>query len=338
MNIQIFKLHFLTPLHIGDNRPNYESCEGFIRSDTLFSALINAWQLLYPEDCDLLFPQDAPATMTFPYFSISSAFPYLGDELFFPKPHLKLPLTNDPSTPNLAKKIKKLTWLTQSRFEDCLSRRPFTLQESNIIGEKFLSAHSWNEQPPIMTIGDAPRIVKDRSNEQTEIYYYSRLYFAADAGLFFLARIQEQWQTKFRTVLNLLGDEGIGGDRSVGHGRFQVQSTGPLTISLPPSAKHFITLALYHPQPSELPTIISTASYELLLRSGWIYSGQGKSLRRAAVRMFTEGSVFTGTAQTYGDLVKVQDPLPTKNLHHAVYRYGQALTLPIAFLTAEELC
>jgi len=338
MKLTLFKLKFRTPLHIGDNRPHYESCEGFIRSDTLFSALINAWQLLYPDDLKTFFPEEAPDSVQFPFFRISSAFPYLNDELFFPKPCARLPFKNDAENePGLAKKIKKISWLTKLYFEHCLSNEQFVLNADELIGvDKFLSCKIWTEQPKIMEIADSPRIVKDRATEQTEIFYYSRLFFADDAGLFFLATFPgETWKSKFISVLRLLGDEGIGGDRSIGHGLFEVaEMMENFEIRVPQKTDSYLTLALYHPRNDECSNLIPGSSYDLTVRSGWVYSGRGLSLRRNAVRMFTEGSVFSGNGENSGDVVKVLEKMPEFKLNHAVFRYGQALGLPI--LVPEE--
>jgi len=332
MQYSIFKLRFRTPLHIGDTRPNYESCEEFVHSDTLFSALVNTWRLLYPADLPVFFPDNHPDAVAFPYFRISSAFPFSGNELFFPKPYWSPPHTENDD-PGQAKTFKKLTWIAQPHFENWLKGESLTIKGNYLSRDKrFLFGHAVpTEISNPVAVQDSPRVRKDRETEQTEIFYYSRLYFDADAGLYFLASFQNQeWREKFGAVMNLLGDEGLGGDRSVGNGLFEVaEKSDSFTLHLPEQSAHSVTLALYHPQPDELKANLKDAYYEMTNRSGWVFSGRGRSLRRNNVRMFAEGSVFSGPAGNYGDVVKVLDPLPEQNLNHAVYRYGQAFYLPI---------
>ncbi|MFA4907405.1 MAG: type III-A CRISPR-associated RAMP protein Csm4 [archaeon] len=338
MKLTLFKLKFRTPLHIGDNRPHYESCEGFIHSDTLFSALINAWQLLYPDDLKTFFPEEAPDSVQFPFFRISSAFPFAGRDIFFPKPYIAPQFRESESKPGDAKRFKRLVWIAKPYFEHWLNREEFNIDEKCLSPDKhflFSTQVDENKSNPL-AVQDSPRIVKDRATEQTEIFYYSRLFFAADAGLFFLATFPDKdWKLKFITALNLLGDEGIGGDRSVGHGLFEVAETMEnFEIRVPANANHFLTLTLYHPRADERLNLLTRSSYDLTVRSGWVYSGRGLSLRRNAVRMFTEGSVFSGNGENSGDVVKVLEKMPEFKLNHAVFRYGQALGLPI--LVPEE--
>lgn len=337
MQFTIFKLKFRTPLHIGDNRPNYESCERFVHSDTLFSALINTWKLLYPDDLDVFFPESAPASISFPYFRISSAFPFAGEELFFPKPFYSPPYPQDGDSGD-AKTFKKLIWIGKNHLEQWLKGESLKIEDACLSPDKhFLFSDKIPEyQPNPVIVQDSPRIRKDRETEQTEIFYYSRLYFAENAGLYFLATFQnEEWERKFNAVLNLLGDEGLGGDRTVGNGLFEViERKEGFSLILPEKSNHFLTLSLYHPKSGEMSKNLDNSYYELINRSGWVYSGRGHSLRRNNVRMFSEGSVFCGSGNERGDVVKVLDPLPELNLPHAVYRYGQVLSLPIS--VAEE--
>ncbi len=340
MQLTLYKLKFRTPLHIGDNRPNYESCEGFIHSDTLFSALMNAWRLLYPEDLEVFFPATHPETLTIPHFRISSAFPFAGQDLFFPKPYYTPPRP-DKEEAGDAKAFKKLAWIAQPYFENWLSGKCLTIDKDYLSSDKrfLFSAKAIKGHSNPVAVQDSPRVRKDLETEQTEIFYYSRLYFTENAGLYFMAVFQnEEWQKKFTAVLNLLGDEGLGGDRSVGNGLFEVlEMNTHFKMRLPEKTTHFLTLALYHPQAVELKPNLEKAYYELINRSGWVYSGRGYSLRRNNVRMFTEGSVFAGPPGEYGDIVKVLDPLPEQNLKHAIYRYGQAFSLPIAVTEETEL-
>ena len=71
--------------------------------------------------------------------------------------------------------------------------------------------------------------------------------------------------------------------------------------------------------------LLENSSYELQERGGWITSSaSGRQLRRKAVQMFAEGSVFS--VQPQGKLANVT-PEPFKD--HNIYRSGISLSLPI---------
>lgn len=86
-----------------------------------------------------------------------------------------------------------------------------------------------------------------------------------------------------------------------------------------------MTLSLYRPRKDEIP-YIKNGFYEIVGRSGWIYSQDKRNMRRKFLRMFTEGSTFQSHKGTYGGLIKVN---PSGFEIHDVYRYGYAFPLPI---------
>lgn len=335
MSYKLYKLKFVTPLHIGTNRPGFESSDEILHSDTLFSALINCWSQLYPEDLSVFFPAETDS-LVIPFFNISSAFPYMKDTLYLPKPYLPLNIPPDiiESNPNIIKKLKNIAYISQALFEKTIKGEEINLSPEWISGDgKFAASQAYNkreagERPFVMI--DVPRIVKYRRTEEATPFYFTRIKFHRDAGLFFLAKFKNRdWERKFTTVLRLLGDTGVGGDRSVGHGLFEVDSINELNLKIPTNATHFLTLSLYHPTPDEVQKITDDAFYQLTERKGWVFSGSSKPLRRQTVRMFREGSVFPGNVQACGNTIRVMKKQPELNLHHDVYRFGQALAVPL---------
>ncbi|MBC8186279.1 type III-A CRISPR-associated RAMP protein Csm4 [candidate division KSB1 bacterium] len=332
MKFICFKLWFKRPIHIGGNQPGFEHTDEFIHSDTLFSALVNVWQMLYPDDMGMFFPQSKNGSLDFPFFRISSAYPFVKDQFYFPKPNWKLgkPQTSFHS-PEIAKKIKKLSWIELSIFESWLNGE----LEGFIPEETYGDGRYWNRGEKTerdqefypMRIEDSPRIVKDRTTETTDIFYFSRLFFAEECGLFFLVDFHdESLREKFQASLRLLGDEGIGGDRSVGNGQFEVGET-TVEIRTPEDSKYFVSLSLVHPKNGEASKLGDYSSYDLITRRGWIHSERGLPLRRQAVRMFTEGSVFSGFCPE-GDIVRVLEKTTAPDLAHDVFRYGKCFCLP----------
>ena len=333
MTYKLFKLNFVTPLHIGTNRPGFENSAEILHSDSLFSALVNCWIQLYPDDIPLFFPEESDS-LVIPFFNISSAFPYFRDTLFFPKPYLQLNIPQDiiEANPNLIKKLKSVTYVSQPIFEAAINNQELLFEDNWFDRSgKFADGQLFNKsesKSPFKMI-DVPRVVIDRMTGETMPFNFTRIRFQKDAGLYFLAEFQDtEWEKRFTAVLRLLGDTGIGGDRSVGHGLFEIEEIRDLNINVPENSGYFMTLSLYHPTETEQRSINEKASYQIIERKGWVFSGNAKPLRRQTVRMFTEGSIFPGDIKQYGDTIRVLKKEPGLNLNHDVFRFGQALVVP----------
>ncbi len=327
---KLFKLKFLTPVHFGTNRPGFEDIDNVLHSDTLFSAIVNTWMRFYPEDLMKFFPENSENEINFSYFKLSSAFPFYEDLLFFPKPYIKPNFVNDDTDPRTVKKWKKVEFVDEDIFRKILNNETIDFQgDEGIIDQKFLTIKKVKNNGKVYSTFDVPRIVKDRISQQTTPFTFTRMEFDEKAGLFFLADFQNnEWEKKFRTILNLLGDYGIGGDRTIGHGQFEVSIIKDFETENMEQTDAFVNLSLFHPGKEEISTILQKSSYQLIERKGWIYSGKSKPLRRKSVRMFREGSVFSGAFGYYGNVVKVLEKNPALKLEHDVFRYGIALTLP----------
>ena len=89
-DLYVARLQFTSSLHVGEPQVGLEGCVDVVASDTLFSALANAWVTLYgkPSLQELLaeFNRASTDPAASPPFLISSAFPYLREEFSFPKP------------------------------------------------------------------------------------------------------------------------------------------------------------------------------------------------------------------------------------------------------------
>ena len=82
-----------------------------------------------------------------------------------------------------------------------------------------------------------------------------------------------------------------------------------------------MSISLIFPKKEE---VCQLESYSLIERKGFIYSEDGKSLRRKSVRMLKEGSVFN--REIVGEIVNVT---PSIFKEHKVYRNGSAFLIPI---------
>ncbi|MEO0416477.1 MAG: type III-A CRISPR-associated RAMP protein Csm4, partial [Verrucomicrobiota bacterium] len=202
---------------------------------------------------------------------------------------------------------------------------------------------------------ELPKVSIDRTTRATNFYHTGLIQFAWEpqmnlesyaetqvrnrstvknlAGLYFLLHFPTEdpkLEPELRMALELLGEEGMGGERSSGAGRFEVMSWE----ALPPKwqsvvefsdGNHHSLMSLFwqHPLPKEY--LEDSARYTLQERGGWISSPTGRQLRRKKVYMFAEGSVFPHIPNGH-----LADVTPGQfRGGHSVYRSGVALSIPV---------
>lgn len=311
--------------HIGEKEAVLEKTSDYIHSDTLFSAICNAYRLLYGneelKEILKLFADRKPP------FLISSAFPYAGETLLFP-----LPKSEDSLAHGKDKRFKKVEFISRDLFERLAKGEDISeyLQEKNLVQsnrvlltddeiKRLGKTEIWNSR-------EVPRVAIDRKTSSSTIYHLGEVSFADHCGLyFFMDLIMPEYEKKVKAAIRVLGDEGIGGERTYGKGLFK-----PDFIDKDwnwETKNHFTTLSLFYPQKAE-GSIVSDGHYELVRRGGWIYSLDATNLRRRTVRMFIEGSVFPALkgVEFYGCLADVK---PKDFVNHEVYRYGYAFAVPM---------
>lgn len=131
------------------------------------------------------------------------------------------------------------------------------------------------------------------------------------------------------TKLRYLGDTGIGGERSLGNGQFELklnETNMPFTVDLKESgeaSQNIITLSLYLPKKSEIERSLldENSYYQLINRKGWI---SDFTYHRKSINMIAEGSVLQQDGQIL--LGKIEDVTPEilnkKNPNYKIHRYG----------------
>jgi CRISPR type III-A-associated RAMP protein Csm4 len=281
---------------------------------------------------------------------------------FFPRPLEPPPGVTD--VPKERKRIKKIAWVSETIFQAWITDRSTLLsqqwvKEAVISGQKVKYPNllqggrvwltmaerervaGWRDEETdairLWAVGDVPRVTVDRRASTSAVYQAGRVWFQPGSGLWLLMRWREDWQERGELALQVLGDAGIGGERSAGHGLFC--SHGPHVLSGlpdPTPGERFLTLSLYYPTQAELADVIggNDISYRLQVRRGWMASPDqvesaeegtlsGSALRRKAVRMFAEGSIlrWPDGGTTLGALAEVT---PDVFDAHKVWRYGLA--------------
>jgi len=319
MKYLMVKLKPRSFLHLGEREGWYEGSKSYISSDTIFSALCHCHLLLYGEVDSFIkaFTSDEPP------FLLSSAFPYWEENLYFPLPKNQFIRDKD---------LKKIKFVNLKLLERLLAGKKIEELKEEIqrITEldflpRFEKSNSLQPINPY-TVENIPRVALSRlSNHPGEnFFYFGQIKYREKAGLFILIDMKnKEWESSVKALFRLFADEGIGGDRTCGKGLFHSPEFASLEIPENSDSNAFYALSTYFPKPQEISGL-ENCFYDLELRKGYIYSPANKSYRRRSIRVFSEGSVFTGQKRI-GSLV---DITPEIFKTHRIYRYGLLFSIP----------
>lgn len=326
--MKAYKLKFHSSFHIDAGTSVDGPSETYIHSDTLFSALVSAAKKFYGNKISEKFLQ--PGSII-----LSSAFPYYKNEFFLPKPLHFFP--ENLKDYEMIKVFKKAKFISKEILEKIISGENI---EEKYYSKDYILNGCWrtnvniknsDEEDKIFNIQEMPHIVMDRVSNQTQIFYKSEVYFNKNAGLFFIANIKDDLLHTFETVLRFLGDEGIGADRTVGKGLFEIEEIQNFSLTTGIESEFFYLLSLYSPTKEEFEKIVPHKSYyDFTIRGGWV---SNNTLNRKNLRMFVEGSVLklTNKQKPIGCLHKVLEKKNYENdLFYDIYRSGQAIFLPVS--------
>lgn len=329
---KIYKLHFTTPLHLGDVRDDYGISLKTIASDTLYAALISCLAKL-----GKIIPNDGDLGCT-----ISSLFPFYQKNkesetvLFFPKP-MKMSLPDSNKFVEERKKVKKVAWLDVKFFSKMLCGEQLFVD--NIIDKldgEFLTDKEINRNFIVSQV--LPRVKISRDGQEDAVHFYmDRIMFQDYSGLFFIADGDTSLLDK---ALQLLQHEGIGTDRNVGNGYFEYEESS-LVIDVPDNSDYAMALSSFIPESREqLQTMLNSndVAYDFQRRGGWITTPPHNTLRKNVIYAFTAASVFKMQCNKMITKGKVSvDLKPDINwdekLDHPVWRCGRALFIPITIET-----
>ncbi|MDO9154254.1 MAG: type III-A CRISPR-associated RAMP protein Csm4 [Paludibacter sp.] len=324
---KIYKLHFTTPLHIGDERDDYSISLKTVQSDAMYAALTSCLAKVgkeIPTDGDL-------------GFTISSLFPYYQKSetdnpvYFFPK-LLKQKLPKLEEIGN-AKKIKKVGWLDVEYFEKLIAG--VTLFENgqdvqHIKGE-FLTCSAIENDFMSSQVSQRVTVSRDFS-EEAKPFYMDRIYFKDQSGLFFVV----QGDTKLLDgALEVLKDEGIGTDRNIGNGFFSF-SKDEIELELPAS-DYVSNLSMFCPESeTQLTEMLDDkdVTYDFTKRGGWITTSPHNSIRKNTIHMFTPASVFkvsetSAKIDIKGMIVNLNPTQSYPGIAHPIWRNGKSIFIPV---------
>ncbi len=330
--MNVYKMHFTSPLHLGvDGIDGQEKVEDMLRSDTIFSAVMANWGLLFDDDVEELCEK--------PPFLLSSAFPYVGTGRYYPVPVGMFDDIIKKDSGN-RKFWKKVDFIPEKYILKFCKKGELPLEELDEL-KAFISEEEEknetgaggiysNSKLVYRTGSERPRIGIDRliSSVMDEAFFYSRdVVFNDNCGLFFLVEYSDNSvMKKFDAVLRLLGDNGIGADRSIGRGQF-VFSKEETTLKSAAPEKKGLLLSCYLPAEDEVKGgVLSDSMYNMVFRSGYVHDFRMRNLRKKRVTMLGEGSIISHRGRKGGIVARVCDK-DEMDIPHNVYRDGRAFLL-----------
>ncbi len=294
----------------------------FPHSDTLFAALSNAFLLLYGE---------APLSAFLDTLFVSSVFPGIRregrDTLFFPVPLSITPLAS-LGTRKKVKKVRFVSWEALRVLLDTFDAKTCSFvvdfqSEKRLVqwGLQYLVTPEEATQfdSEVVTVGKLlePHVVLDRATNCSQNLYFEEDTWMDSRGslqpfLFFLCA---PGHPAMEAVLRLFIEEGIGGERFLGKGRFDWFAMD--TLEIPQEGEYLILFSLAKPRRSELSSLLA---YDLMRRGGFIFRGEPVGVHKNSHHKIVEGSLVRLPFE--GENVDVS-PLPGQ----PVISYGKALGL-----------
>lgn len=322
LNYNIIKLNFSAPLHLNDGRQDaYDESEEILHSDTIKSAIFACARQLFGTAANEDF---------FDSFTVSSAFPYSNEELFLPKPMVKLDyLEIKNEGKDTRKHLKKLQYIALPIFEKIITGEQLEVSENTFSSNKKFLFSSENKTTSIFKSIVTQRLATAKGDEKDGVpYYVERIYFSDNTGLYFFIDYSDNYINMLKASIKLLGENGIGTDRNVGNGQFS-SKWEKVEINTSDKANYNMTLSLYCPQQSELnKTLLQDSSYLLIKRGGYISSPENYdhlTYRKKSIYMFKEAAIFPIEMPIKGK----KEDLSPEDVPHPVWRDGHAFVIPV---------
>lgn len=249
---------------------------------------------------------------------ISSAFPYLRDTLFAPPPKTLWPPAAARVRFDLAQYVPAAAIRALLRGEPLAEERWAVDAQTGCLLQASQAAAPFRRA--VRTGVAVDRVTHGR----IAAFSAQALEFAAGAGFWCVAEYEDQsWGERIRAAFRVLGDSGIGAERSRGWGRFEArfESLGLADIFGRYRGREQWMLSLYAPAESD-EVDWARSNYRLVVRAG--RTGSRGVLSQGA-EMAVEGSVIHTAERPQGACRDVTPP----GSAHPVIRAGFAVSLAL---------
>ncbi len=314
----------MTPLHLGKGRDTYDTASPLLSSDTLSAALASVRALEGKTDDMKEFLES---------FTISSAFPYCGKEFFLPRPQGRLSINVKGLTEkDYRKSLKKLRYISFPLWNKMMTGNTVEVLPSQIHGEFLIGESNDSYQQPMAHVVNQ-RVMVPRDNDRDAVpFMFEWTFFRHgenESGLYCLLDCQNNI-SELIELFKQLGTFGIGSDRTVGGGQFDVEAEEIEWHDI--NGNSTMLLSNYIPQEKEINLLNLQASNYSILKRGGFMSGSSneniRQLRRKTVYMFETGSVFQTTHPLEGSIVNLA-PQWNEEGTHPVYRSGRPFCVTV---------
>lgn len=348
MKVFLYELSFPGGVHFGRHGIGLEESSEVLGSDSLVSALINASSILGMADHLLGALTENPPAVVF-----SSLFPFgpvykdgrTRRAYALPRP-LELPALVPGSTDFMkrhGKDIKKLRYIEPQDLVRWLDEdQPMTQDELKSLAEKASrlgKAYDARTGMGWFARDLRPRVSIDRSSSGSSIWHCGIIRFVPGAGLYGLVAVRdESYLENLKAAFRILGEMGLGGERTYGLGEFEfsgfklIEKTWPDVVNAfsKSAARRYVLLSRYFPSEGELETLKeSLVAWDFEESRGYITSGrQGTTVKRKRLYLIKEGSVSRKPLK--GRLVDVTPEAALElGVTHSVFRCGLGLWFPL---------
>lgn len=320
----IIKLKDLSPLHMGTGKENYDFSASLLHSDTL-SAALAAMKAKYKGTDNLYDFINS--------FTISSAFPYVGEHFFLPRPLGKMNVTVTGCDEYISrKKLKKVQFIELGLWQKMIAGERVEIKSNQLVDAFILDQADPKFRKPYKSSVHQRVFVPREDNKDTEPFFFEWTFFQQNAGLYCLVKAEECLLDELKELFEKLGEDGIGTDKNVGGGKFTVEIGSFLIDDISGDTRKML-LSLYIPTPEEVGQMeLEKSTYELCLRGGYM-SGSIEPkfwhLRKKSVYMFSVGSLLSTSADLNGNIVDLYPTDYKDDSSHPIFRSGKPFVIPV---------
>lgn len=315
------KLCRLSPLHVGTGRDSYDSSASELHSDTLTAALAS------------MLASEGRAGEVEGFMSslrLSSAFPFYGDVFFLPRLQGNIPIEmSEEEITEKRKGLKKVKYLETSLWLELYGGKAIKLSDVVIDGSFLMRKGTSIGKVSASQVSQ--RVCVGQDGEDAQPFFFDWQYFSPKAGLYCITDATGKVLDDAISLFKTLGECGIGSDKNVGGGKFEVE-TDTAELADPPAADASAIMSLYIPMSEEMDGLQLTDSRYSLLRRGGFIAGSSEEnlrhLRKRSVYMFGVGSVFPTLNPLSGMVVDLRPSWNDENMH-PVLRSGQPIVLHV---------
>lgn len=325
------KLKNMSPLHIGAGRDSYDMASPVLSSDVLSSALASVRVMMGKKDGIDEFLR---------MFTVSSAFPYDNENYFLPRPNGRLNIrVKNLQESEYRKNLKKLRYISEPIWKQLAKGEMVEIDQDQLHGEFLIAKPVKNYATPMKRISNQRVSVPRVDNKNATPFMFEWTFFRqgeTESGLYCLLDCEETVKGEIVALFKTLGSLGIGSDKTIGGGHFDIEVDEMETPQFEGDA--MMLLSTYIPLEDEIEELnLSASNYTLIKRGGFIAGSSKdafKHLRKKTIYMFDTGSVFLTDKAIKGTIVDLSPEW--KEDIHPVYRSGRPLYIKIKMYRNDE--